>query len=208
MSIGQRLLDKLALYPVRPGWYTKVIQELAADLRTLQLSGSAVQSGGVGADGTISASALGTTTTGALVAKVNGVLKASLAALADVDLFATAGSVGQAIFADGSDASGISLATDEVAQVTLIATDSDGAGGANDEDGGALIYLAVVAGVGGASKTYQNQTAPLTSAQIRSALLGSTAVHDGATGFVRLADIVWDENSASPTAVFTVNRDA
>lgn len=200
-----RLSAKIASYPVRPGWFTKVIKSLAADLATLLESGSAVQSGGVAADGTISASALGTTTTGALVAKTNGVLKASLAALTDVDLFATAGSVGQAIYADGADASGISLATDEIAQVTLIALDSDGAGGANDADGGALLYLAVVAGT---ATTYAAQTQPLTSAEIDAAIAASTGVHDGTTGWLQLATIVWDENSASPTAVFTVARDA
>lgn len=199
---AQRLLAKFVNYPVTK-WFNKAIQELARDLREILLTASAVISGGITTGGTITASALGVTTT-ALDAKVNGVLKLQLAALVDVDLFATAGNVAQAIFEDGSDASGISLATDEVAQVTLVATDSDGAGDKTG-DNGALLYLAVVAG---GPATYMTATQPLTDAEIRRAMLASTGVHDGAGGFVRLADIVWDENSASPIATVTVNRDA
>ena len=203
MSTFQRLLQKFVNYPVRSGWYTKVLTELAADVRQLVKFGSAVISGGVASGGTISASALGVTTT-ALDAKTNGTLKTQLAALSDVDLFTTAGNVGQAVFADGSDASGISLATDETAQVTLIAADTDGAGAATGEDG-ALLYVAVVAGT---STSYASESGPLSDGELRTALLGSTGVHDGTTGFVRLADILWDENGGSPQATVTVNRDA
>lgn len=205
---GIRLLDKLVNYPVRPGWYTKVAQQLATDIRNLLLKGNAVLSGGVAAvGGTVSASVLQVTTTGALSAKLNGALKASLAAITDTDLFTTAGSVGQAIFEDGSSAAAISLATSETAQVTLVAVDSTGAGAATGDNGAAL-YVAVVAGVGGAGKTYQTKTAPLTNAQIRAALMASTGVHAGTTGFVRLADFEWDEGGGSPAATVTVNRDA
>lgn len=199
---SQRLLAKLVNYPVNK-WFTTEIRNLASDLRSLLQSGSAVVSGGVTSGGTITASALGVTTT-AVDAKVNGVLKAQLALLSDVDLFATAGTVAQAIYADGSDASGISLATDETAQVTLIAADTNGSGGATG-DNGALLYVAVVAGT---ASTYAAQTTFLTDSELRSALLASTGVHDGTTGFVRLADILWDENSASPQVTVTVNRDA
>jgi hypothetical protein len=203
MSTFQRLLTKLGNYPSRSGWYTKKIEELAADIRLLLKFGSAVISGGVTSGGTISASALGVTTT-ALDAKTNGQLKTQLAALSDVDLFTTAANVAQAVFEDGSDASGIGLATDEVAQVTLIAADTDGSGGNTGEDG-ALLYVAVVAGT---STTYASTSAPLSDGELRAALLASTGVHDGTTGFVRLADIEWDENGGSPQATVTVNRDA
>jgi hypothetical protein len=199
---SQRLLAKFVNYPVSK-WFVTEIKNLARDVRTVLESGSAVLGGGVTTGGTITASALGVTTT-AVDAKVNGVLKAQLGALTDTDLFATALSVAQAIYEDGSDASGISLATDETAQVTLIAADTDGAGGATG-DNGALLYVAVVAGT---ASTYAAQTTFLTSPEIRSALLASTGVHDGTTGFVRLADLLWDENSASPQVTVTVNRDA
>jgi len=200
---AQRLLAKFVNYPVNQ-WFTKEIPRLARDLRDLILNGSAVFAGGVvSAGASVTASVLQIDST-ALDAKLSGNLKLQLGAQTNADLFATAGSVGQAIYADGADASGISLATDETAYVTVVAVDSDGAGAATG-DNGAVLLVAVVAG---AAATYESQTAYLTDAEIRSALLASTGVHDGTTGFVRLADILWDENSASPTATVTVNRDA
>ena len=198
----QRLLSRLASYPVRK-WFTTEIPNLAKDIRNILLTQSAVVSGGVVTGGTVTASALGLSTT-ASDSKINGVIKAQLAALVDVDVFTTAGNVAQAVYEDGATAAAISLAASETAYVTLIATDSDGAAAATG-DNGAPLYLAVVAG---SATTYMTATAYLTDAEIRSALLASTGVHDGATGFVRLADILWDENAASPIATVTVNRDA
>lgn len=200
----QRILAALADYPRRK-WYTSVINSLTADIASLFTKRSAVISGGVAADvsATVSASALGIDVS-AVSAVVNGNLKTTLAALDDVDLFTTASSVGQAVFGDGATAAAISLSTDETAYVTLIATDSDGAGSATG-DNGALIYVACVAG---AADTYEAATAYLTDAEIRAALLASTGVHAGAGGFVRLADILWDENSGSPQYTVTINRDA
>lgn len=198
----QRLFSKLANYPVTR-WFKTELKALALDLRNMMLKHSAVISGGVVSGGTISASALGVSTTAANT-KLNGVLKATLAALVDVDLFTTAGNVARATYANGTTAAAISLGTDETARVTLIATDSNGSGGATG-DNGAPLYLAVVAGT---STTFELATQFLTDDQIRTALLAATGVHDGATGFVRLADILWDENSASPVATVTVNRDA
>lgn len=201
---AQRLLAKFVNYPVNK-WFTTELKNIARDLRSLLLTASAVQSGGIITAGTtVSASVLQVTTAAATVTKLNGVLKADIAAQTDSDLFATSGAIGQAVFADGADASGISLATDETAYVTVIAVDSDGAGGASGDNGAALL----VAVVAGAAATYENQTAFLTDAEIRSALLASTGVHDGTTGFARLANILWDENSASPTTTITVARDA
>lgn len=203
MPTFQRLLDKFANYPARSGWYTKVIPDITSEIRHLLKHGSAVIIGGVTTGGTVSASALGVTTT-ALNAKTNGQLKAQLAALSDADLFTTTGGVGQAIFSDGADASGISLATDETAHVTLIAADSDGSGD-HTGDTGDLLYVAVVAGT---DSTYAAASAPLTDGELRSALRASEGVHDGTTGFVRLSNILWDENSGSPEATVTVARDA
>lgn len=200
----QRLRDKLVNYPVSK-WFTTEIKNIAEDIRSMLMSASAIMGGGIAAAGaSVTASVLQATTTGALDAKLNGMLKLQLAAITDADLFTAAASVAQPIFADGADASAISLATDETAYVTLIAVDSDGAGAATG-DNGAMLYLAVVAG---SATTYMSQAAYLTDTQIRSALMASTGVHDGTTGFARLANILWDENSASPTATFIVARDA
>ena len=201
--MSRYLLDKLNAYPVKK-WFTTEIPNLARDLLAHLASASAVSAGGLVANGTtVTASALGLISS-AVDAKIGGVLKTQLAALVtNVDVTITAAGVGQPIFADGTDASAISLATDEVAQVTLVVTDSDGAGAATGEDG-AMLYVAIIAGT---ATTYMSTTAPVTDSGILAALEASTGVHDGATGAARLADIVWDENSASPTSVTTANRD-
>lgn len=188
----QRLLNKLEDYltPKR--------------LRTMFQARSSVRLGGVVTEnGTISASVLQIDMT-ALDCVLDGNVKLQLAAQDDKDLFTTAASVGQAIFADGATAAGIALDTDETAYVTVIACDSDGAGGASG-DNGAVLLVAVVAG---AADSYENQAAFLTDEEIRKALLLSTSVHAGTGGFVRLADILWDEASGVPEVTITVNRDA
>jgi hypothetical protein len=198
-----RVLNKLANYKTRPGWYTKVIKNLGQDLADLFKASSRVTAGGLATVGTVNATDFGVSVT-ALDATLNGTLKLQLALLADVDLFTTAAgppAIGQAVFSDGSDASGISLAGGETAQVALIAADSDGAGGATGEDG-AMMYLAVVAGT---ATTYNDATSPPSDTDIESALTGSTGVHDGTAGWVRLADLDWIEAGGSTV---TPNRDA
>jgi hypothetical protein len=203
-----RLLAKLAAYPVRPGWFTVVIKELAKDLSDLLQSGSAVQSGmNTIAEGTtVTNLLLDTTTTVAVLCKLNGVLKASLAIINDVSLVAAGGVMAQPVYADGSDATGIDLvgASGDIAQVTLIVADTDNAGGATG-DGGAALYVAVVAGT---AATWQSAAQPLTDAEIEAALAASAGVHDGTTGWARLADIVWDEGGSAPVATYIINRDA
>ena len=198
------LLNKLNAYPILK-WYTVEIPNLARDLLAYLAAGSAVSVGGIVANGTtVTASALGLISS-AVDAKIGGVLKLQLAALVtNVDVTITAGDVGQPIFADGTDASAISLDTDEIAQVTIVVTDSDGAAAATGENG-AMLYVAIIAGT---ATTYMTTTTPVTDGGILAALEASTGIHDGATGAARLADVVWDENTASPTSVTTSNRDA
>jgi len=200
----QRLSAKLANYPVRR-WFVTEIANLAKDIRGTLATTSAITSGGVAASGvTVSASVLQLSTTGAILSKVNGVLKASLAILTNVDVMTAAGSVGQPIFQDGSSAAAISLALNETAQVTLVAVDSTGAGAATG-DNGALLYVAVVAG---GPATYAAQTKALTDSEIRSALLASAGVHSGSQGFVRIANVLWDQAAGAPVATVTVARSA
>ena len=197
-----RLVNKLAAYPVRPGWFTKVIKELGQDLRLVLKNGSRVTSGGLASVGTVSATAFGVTTT-AVDGVLNGTLKAQLALLGDVDLFTTAGTVAQAIYTDGSDASGIDLvaASGDTAWFSLVVVDSDGAGSATGENG-AMLYLAVVAGT---AATWSSASASPSDSDIEAALTASTGVHDGTTGWARLADVEWIEGGVS---VVTPNRDA
>lgn len=200
--LGRSILAGLADFVGR-GWYTKSIESLVAKIISSMKLRNEVQRGGVVSNGaSVTASACQIDTT-ALDCVLNGRIKAQLAALNDVDLFTTAASVGQAVFQNGATAAAISLATDETAHIAVIACNTDGAGGATDTDNGAVIIVAVVAGT---ATTYASKTAPPSSVEIQAALEASTGVHAGVTGWVWLASILWDENSASPTRTITLNR--
>jgi hypothetical protein len=205
-TIHARLKSKLANYPVRK-WFDVAIRELAVDLRDMLLATTGISLGGLMAVGTtVTATALGVICD-AVDAKLGGNLKLQLAALVtNVDLFATAGDVAQAIYSDGTDASGADLvaASGATAYVTAIVVDSDGAGAATG-DNGAMLYLALMAGT---AATFGAATTYLTDAEIDAALAASTGVHDGTTGWARLADILWDEGTSSPVATVVPNRDA
>ena len=178
---------------------------MAQEVATVYGIRSEVLTGGLLSDGTISATALGLTTDEGAELMLGGKIMAALTDLADVDVFATAGDVGQAIYDDGSDASVIDLtaASGNTAYVTMIAVNSDGAGAADEDDGGAALYLAVVKGV---AADFETQTEHLTSVEIQAALEASTGVHDETTAWVHLAQVLWDEGSSSPVATVTLNR--
>lgn len=202
--LSATLYRKLSAFPVL-GWYKSAIRELALNIVTAFGTISQVYSGGVASAGaSVTASVLQVSTSAALASKIHGELKENAAALADADILAVAGAVARPTYSNGTTAVGITLTGDQVARVTLIATDSNNSGGATGDNGAAL-YVAVVAGT---STTYAAATAFLTDGQIADALKAATGVHAGATGFVRLADILWDRNGGSPTATFTVNRSA
>jgi len=203
----KRLLNRLSSIRVRPGWYTVIIKEAFQNMRDMILYRSGVRDGGVASKGTIAADSLGLNVT-AVDTTLNGNLKAQLAALVDADVMTKAGVVEEPIFEDGAEAetymTGTGLQAGETAYVTLIAMDGDGAGAATGDNGAAL-YLAVIAGT---QTTYMSAAAFLTDAEIETALAASTGVHDGITGWVRLADVLWDEGGGAPDATVTVNRDA
>jgi len=201
----KRLLSDLAQLRVRPGWFTKIIKNLGVTLRDMLLYKSEVILGGFFTKGTITASTIPVTMT-ALDAKLNGDLKLQLAAIAVADdLLDPVAPMGQPIYEDGADATAVALGTDEEAHVTVIAVNSDGAGAATGEEG-AMLLVPVVAGD---AATFAAATQPLTDDEIEAALAASTGVHDGTTGWVRLADIVWtDTGGAAWDVVITANRDA
>jgi len=184
------------------GWFTREFPRLVNQIISSFQHRNEVVSGGVVTAGTVTASALGLSVT-AVGLILNGRIKAALGALANVDLFTTAGNVAQPIYTNGATAAAISLATDEIAHVAIIACNSGQDGTAVDTDNGAPLYLAVV---NGTASTFAAQTGPPTSVQIQAALEASTSKHAGVTGWVWLASVVWDENSASPTGVVTLNR--
>lgn len=199
---GRSPLQALADFVVRK-WYTQELLNLAEKVRQTFWHRNEVMSGGVVSIGaTVTASAVGITTT-ALVPMLNGRIKAAVGAQTNQDIFTTAGVFVKAIYANGADASGISLATDETAYFAVICLNSDGAGGVDEADNGTAKLLAVV---NGTATTYMTQTAPPTSSQIAAALAASSSLHEATTGWVWLASVFWDENSASPTATATLNR--
>lgn len=201
-TLGKSRLASLGEYRVR-GWFTRALVDLVEKIISATQYKNEIISGGViTAPGTISASVVQVTTT-ALSCFLKGRLMAAIAAQTTQDLFTTAGVFGKATYTSGADASAISLATDEVVYVTIIACNTDGAGGAVEDDNGAAKLVAIV---NGTATTRGSKTGPATSAEIQAALEASTNVHDGVTGWVHVCSFVWDENTGSPTAVITMNR--
>ncbi|NIQ97691.1 MAG: hypothetical protein GWN87_28590 [Desulfuromonadales bacterium] len=199
-TTSARLLAKFGAYPVRK-WFTVEIPNLARDILDLLSEKSEVSGGGVLTFDSSSDSTFLITST-ALDAKLGGNLKETLAAIgAGDDLFDPVAPIGQAIYEDGSDASGISLAAAETAYFRVIAVDSDGGGGATG-DNGAMLLVAVVAGD---ASTYASATQQLTDSEVDAALAASTGIHDGTTGWVNLADCFWDQAGVDTV---TPNRDA
>jgi hypothetical protein len=201
-AVGKSILQSLGELKVRH-WFTKEFPNLVEKMiSAMQNRNQIVEGGVVTAGGTISASVLQIDMT-AVKSVLKGRIMADFALLNDVDLFTTAASIAQPIFTDGATAAAISLATDETAYVTVILCNTDGAGGAAEGDGGTPLLLAVVHGT---ALTYGAQTGHATSTQIQAALDASVGVHAGVTGWAHVAQILWDENSASPIVTIRKNR--
>lgn len=198
---GKRILQAVAQFKSRK-WPSKDIEILADKIAEFFQERNEVVSGGVVTEGTgTSSSALMIDAT-ALASVLNGRLMAAIAAQDDADLFATAGSIGQAIYEDGSDASGISLANPAEAFVTLVVCNTDGAGGASEDDNDAPILVAVVSGTSGSLGTSH-----LTSQQVQDALDASTDVHDGVTGWAHVCQVAWARTGAATyTVTVVMNR--
>jgi hypothetical protein len=201
LSVGKRILQSLTAFKSRkyPG---KDVETLADTVAEAYGKRNEIVSGGVVTLGTgISSSALPIDMTEMGIV-LKGFMMAPIVAQNDDDLFATASDVGQAIYSDGATAAGISLANPSSAYVTVIACNSDGAGGADEADGGTPLLVAVVAGVSGTLAA-----AHLTSAEIQAALDASTAVHAGVTGWVHVCSIIYSRTGASTwTAPVVMNR--
>lgn len=201
LSVGKRILQSLTAFKSRkyPG---KDVETLADTVAEAYGKRNEIVSGGVVTLGTgISSSVLPIDTT-AMGLVLKGFMMAPVAAQNDADLFATAGAVGQAIYSDGATAAALALANPSAAYVTVIACNSDGAGGDANADGGTPLLVAVVAGVSGTLAASH-----LTSAEIQAALDASTAVHAGVTGWVHVCSIIYSRTGASTwTAPVVMNR--
>jgi hypothetical protein len=192
-----------AMLPFRARkWFNKEFTRLAQLTADTFATRSEITSGGGGlAAGTVTTSALHLTYS-AISTLLNGLIMSDVAAIADVNVLAAAGSVGAAIYEDGSAYTGdaITLGALETAYVTLVVTNSDGAGAAAGDDGAPLL-IAVVAGTSAA--TGITATAFVSSVDVAAALAGSTGVHAGTTAWVHYAEVLW---AGTPGATPTLNR--
>lgn len=203
-SVARYALSKLWTFEPKLTTPAVMIRDLRDKIVTAYQGRTEIRAGGVvTAGGTISASVLQVSTT-ALDVRMLGKLMAQLAAQTNLDLFTTSGAAARATYEDGTTAAAISLATDATAYVTVIAANTNGSGGAVETDNGAIKLIAMVKGT---SSTYGDATRFLTSKEIDDALAAATGVHAGVTAWVHLANILWDENSASPQVTITLNRD-
>jgi len=198
--LGRNVFQRLYNFKVRK-WFTKEIPALADDVVATYRDRNEIPFGGitsVGASVTTSVMQLDISPYEPILFGLNK----TPATETNADMFATAGTVGQAIFVDGSDATGITLGVGEKAHMAIIVSDSDGSGGSDTDDNGGSLHIAVVAGT---ATTYAAATDYPSSQDIQDALDASTGVHDGTTGWAWLATSQWDQ-AAGPGAVLRLNR--
>tara|TARA_B100000131_G_scaffold278352_1_gene282768 strand:- start:5089 stop:5754 length:666 start_codon:yes stop_codon:yes gene_type:complete len=132
----------------------------------------------------------------------------------DTDVFTTAGQIGQAIYSDGTDASGISItsASADTVYVSIIVCNSDNDGGIDSTDGGDALYVAVVNGTASA----MDKTSHCTAKEIAAALEASTKHDGGESGSLEQQQVSWayvaecvmteSGGGASLGSSFTANR--
>jgi len=197
---GKRILQAVAQFKSRK-WPSKDIETLADKIAEFFQERNEILSGGVTIDGEDSTASVLNVDMTAISSVLRGRLMAAVAAATPRDLFATAGSVGQAIYENGATAAAISLANPASAKVTLILCNSDGAGGASEDDNDAPLLVAVVAGTAGALGA-----AHLSSQEIQDALEASAGVHAGVTGWAHVCQISWSRAGAAYTVTPTMNR--
>lgn len=185
-------------------WYNTAIPNALSAVATAYGNRNEVKDGAIFTSGTETTTAAQVSMTTAN-SVLKGYLMAASGALTDQDLLATAGAVGQPIMQDGTTGVGIvTLASDEEVKLSVILVNTDGAGGADESDAGTPLVVAVMAGTDEA--TAKAATAFLTSEEIYAALAASTGVHDGATGWVHLANIEFNNPSGVPGTTITANR--
>lgn len=199
--LGKRILQAVAQFKSRQ-WPAKDIEKLADKIAEFFQERNEIVEGGIVTEGTGTSSSALVVDTTELRSILKGRMMAAIAAQNDTDLFTTAGVVGKAIYSDGADASGISLANPSTAKVTLIVCNTDGAGAADEDDNGTPLLVAIVAGT-----STSLGTSHLTSTQIQDALDAATGIHDGVTGWAHVCQIDWARTGAATWTVgVTMNR--
>jgi hypothetical protein len=217
LKTGVTPLEKLKTFKAR-NWYDKAFIKCAAQIaddymtRNEIIRGGEIATGASRTNSTFNINLGDGSSATDIYSVLNGRIMAAIGYQTDRDLLATGESfMGTAIYSDGSAASGATIATNESAYATLIVCNSDGSGdvvvggdGAATAggDNGQAQLLCVFAGTG----TTDYDEDHLTSAEIQAALDASTGVHDGTTGWVHYAQIVWTDTSGTVTVTPTMNR--
>jgi hypothetical protein len=206
LPIGKSAMQRLFNWTPRLSWY-KELRNIRDSIVGAHRERSEIDGGGVFEEGaSISATTLNLDFSG-MSCRMRGRLMAPMPAGVDTDILSKTAYVGEPIYADGVSATGgdaLSLGADETAYVTLIACNSDGAGGADEDDNGSSKLLAIIAG---SASDFADQTEHLSSAEIQAALEASDSVHDGVTGWAHLAQIEFtDAGGAAWSATITGNR--
>jgi hypothetical protein len=217
LKTGVTPLEKLKTFKAR-NWYDKAFIKCAAKIADDYVTRNEIIRGGEIAEGS---SVTGTTfnvnlgdgtSATDIYSVLNGRIMAAIGYQTDRDLLSTGESfMGTAIYSDGSAANAATITTDESAYATLIVCNSDGSGSvvaggdgaaAAGGDNGQAQLLCVFAGTGTGSYDEDH----LTSAEIQAALDASTGVHDGTTGWVHYAQLVWADDSGSFSVTPVMNR--
>lgn len=193
-----------AMLPFRARrWFDKEFTRLAQLIADTFTSRSEILGGGGNlAPGTVGVSTLNLSYD-AMQVMLGGLLMEDVALIADVDVLAAAGSIGAAIYSDGSLVSGDLpvMAGGETIPVTLVVTNSDGSGGAAGDDGAPLL-VAILPGTDAASAKAATETP--SSVDVAAALAGSSTLHEGTTAWAHYAHVLWE--GTGPAAVPTLNR--
>jgi hypothetical protein len=208
LPLGMSPLQRLANWSPRQSWYRELKNLRSRVMGDYQQRHEILGGGLVAAPttpGSVSATVPLANITGAISSMLNGRIMANYAEPgADFNLLTGPDSV---LYSDGSDGSGATLVTDEVAYITLILTNSVGDGTADADDGGTPFLVGIIAGTG--TGDYDGDV--LTSSEIQAALDASEDNagdddHSGVTGWAHICSCEWDEASGTPVMANTSNR--
>jgi hypothetical protein len=181
--------------------FVKCAERIADDYMTRNeiISGGTITEGSSATNSTFNVNLGDGTSATDIYAVLNGRIMAAIGYQTDRDLLEEDEAfMGNAIYSNGSAAAGATIDTDESAYATLIVCNSDGEGGALEDDNAQAQLLCIFAGTG----TGDYDTDHLTSAEIRDALdatEGASADHSGTTGWAHYAQIIWMDSSGTVT---------
>jgi len=194
---GKTPLQKLKSFRARK-WFRPEFENFATRVATDYSGRSEITSGGIVTGGTAAATTLSATIT-ALECVLGGQIMAATTAIGSEDdlLDGVASSCGVACWGDGTmvDDTGLTVAADETAWISLIITNSDDGGGATETDNGAPLLVAVIAG----DADKHEDAATFLNAREITAALSASAHHKGVTGWALVAECELKETASATT---------